>query len=67
MRFCPAVLSCIIMAVSTLAAQSKGPLIEFQNTTIDRGTVIQGEPIKQVFGFINKGNGTLKILDVEHS
>jgi regulatory protein YycH of two-component signal transduction system YycFG len=55
------------MAVSTLSAQPKSPLIEFQNTKSDQGTVIQGDIIKQAFDFVNKGSGILEILDVEHS
>ena len=67
MRLCPAVLFLMMMAIAGLCAQSKGPLIEFETTKVERGKVIQGETIKQVFGFANKGIGTLEILDVEHS
>ena len=67
MRFCRGILFFMLTAISYLSAQSKGPLVEFQKTKIDRGTVIQGETIKEVFAFINMGSGTLEISDVEHS
>ncbi len=67
MRFCRAIVLFVILTTSTVAAQSKGPVIEFQKTNVDLGTVIQGEAIKQVFDFVNKGGATLQILDVEHS
>jgi hypothetical protein len=67
MRFCRAILFCLLTAISPLIAQPKGSRIEFQTTSRDRGTVIQGETIKEVFAFNNKGSGTLEISSVEHS
>jgi hypothetical protein len=49
------------------AGQAKGPSLYFENLARDVGTVKQGEVIKQVFQFANKGSGTLEILGVEHS
>jgi hypothetical protein len=67
MRFYFAVLA-LILAVSTdVIGQTKRPSLFIENTSRDVGTVTQGETIKQVFQFTNKGDATLEILDVQHS
>ncbi len=43
------------------------PWIQFDNISKDAGTVQQGDVIKQVFTFVNKGGGTLEIAGIEHS
>jgi hypothetical protein len=47
--------------------QDKQPSIEFDFVSKDYGTVTQGETIKQVFPFTNKGAGVLQIIDIGES
>ena len=47
--------------------QAKSPSLEINSTDIDVGKVTQGETIKHVFSFTNRGPGTLEILNVGHS
>ncbi len=48
-------------------AQEKAPQIVFDNQTKDFGKVTEGELLKHVFRFTNKGNATLEIIKVEPS
>lgn len=54
------------LAASTGFGQGK-PSIQFEGVARDAGAVQQGDVIRQVFAFTNKGSGILKILNVEHS
>jgi hypothetical protein len=46
-------------------AWQKTPTIVFENLTKDFGNVTQGDELKVVFKFSNKGQGTLEIKSVE--
>ena len=50
------------IAVQSVAQQQ--PAIVFDAVTKDLGKVAEGQQLKHVFKFTNKGNGTLEILDV---
>jgi hypothetical protein len=63
MRFCPIIIVCLLNA----AVQGNRPSIEFDFLSKDFGNVIQGQVIKQVFQFTNKGEGLLEIIDTEKS
>ena len=67
MRLCTVTLILMLAAFNDVPGQTKGPAIYFEKTSIDVGTIAQGETIKQVFTFTNKGSGTLQILDVAPS
>jgi hypothetical protein len=64
-------LSILVIAVGAgsfgLAAQAKGPTIVFDSQSKDFGKVMQGETLKHVFKFTNKGSGMLEIFNVEGS
>src|SRR5512144_383524 len=56
----------ILGAVLPLAAQQKGPAIEFETLTRDLGKVVyDGEIVTEVFKFANKGDALLEIKSVE--
>ncbi len=67
MRIRSAILIWLLTVSTGAVCQSKGPLAVFENYSRDAGTVTQGEIIRQVFLFTNKGSGVLEILNVEHS
>ena len=67
MRFYLVLIVAALSASAVVAGQTNTPSVYFENTSRDVGTVTQGEIIKQVFSFVNKGPGTLEILDVGHS
>lgn len=50
-----------------LSGQDKTPSMVFDNPVKDFGKVMQGETIKHVFSFSNKGSSTLQLLSVEPS
>jgi hypothetical protein len=54
------------MALTVGVGQGK-PSIQFDSITRDAGTVQQGDVIKRVFIFTNRGGGILEILNVEHA
>ncbi len=64
---------CLFLLVWTLAGatvavcQAGVPSIVFDSISKDIGTVTQGEIVKHVFPFTNKGTGTLEIKRVESS
>ncbi len=60
----PFALILLFVAVS-LVAQDKVPSIAFENLTKDMGKITEGEPVKHVFKFTNKGQAALEILKVE--
>jgi hypothetical protein len=47
--------------------QDKQPSIEFDFVSRDYGAVTQGQTIKQIFPFVNKGAGVLRIMDIGKS
>ena len=63
--------SLIIIYAMALAAFAYGqtdfPAIVTPEAVADAGTVDQGDPIKQIFTFENKGTADLRILGIEHS
>ncbi len=63
------ILLCMVLApgVMILRGQEKGPVISFDSLTKDLGKAIEGETVKHVFKFTNKGDATLEILKVEPS
>jgi hypothetical protein len=58
---------CVIAGLMALYGQGKAPSIIFDNPAKDFGKVMQGEMLKHVFSFTNKGTTTLEILGVEPS
>jgi hypothetical protein len=58
---------CLIIALTALSGQDKAPSIVVDNSVKDFGKVLQGEMLKHVFSFANKGSATLEILSVESS
>ncbi len=67
MRSYLAALVLVLAASVSVCGQTSGPSISIENTSRDAGTISQGEMIRQVFQFANKGDRTLEILDVAHS
>ncbi len=65
----PSYLLCGILAAGPmiLTAQDKRPVISFDSTVANVGKVLEGETIKHVFRFANKGDATLEIYKVEPS
>jgi hypothetical protein len=55
---------CLIVGQLALWGQDKAPSMVFDNLVKDFGKVMQGETIKHVFSFSNKGSSTLEILSV---
>jgi len=67
MRICFAVLLFMPAAWTNAVGQAKSPSIYFESVNRDVGTIPQGEIIKQVFAFTNKGSAALEIKDVAYS
>ncbi len=67
MRLYAAVLVLMLAAPACGTAETQRPSLEIQDTVRDVGRVIQGETIRQIFEFTNRGSATLEILDVAHS
>jgi hypothetical protein len=65
MRYGPAILIWIVVGMASVYGQAKKPSIVFDSITKDAGKVTQGETVKQVFTFTNKGSGTLEIINVQ--
>ncbi len=61
------VLACILSGELSLHCQDGVPNIVFQNLVNDFGRVIEGDNLKHIFKFENRGTGLLKIGDVEAS
>jgi hypothetical protein len=58
-------LACALFGVfAAAAAQDKRAVIAFDSQSRDFGRVLEGEPLKHVFRFTNKGDATLEILDI---
>lgn len=66
-RLLPVLLAILALALVTLQAAEKTAVIAFDGITKDFGTVTEGESLKYVFTFKNKGDATLEILKVEPS
>ena len=66
-RFSLTVFALAAAAFLPLHAQERAPRIVFDSQTKDFGKVIEGQPLKHVFRFTNKGNATLQILNVAPS
>ncbi len=62
-------LLCTFFAAGTalLTAQDKRPAVTFDSQTKDFGKVTEGQTIKHVFKFTNKGDAVLEIYKVEPS
>ena len=54
-----------VVAILPLPGQDKTPTIAFDSQAKDFGKVMEGEVLKHVFKFTNKGQATLEILKVE--
>jgi hypothetical protein len=67
MRCFTVFLMCLWIGLPAASAQANKPQIVFESTTQDAGTFIQGEVIKRVFTFSNKGSGLLEITDIRSS
>jgi hypothetical protein len=66
-RLLPVLLAILLLGLLTLGAADKAPAIAFDGVAKDFGTVTEGESLKHVFTFKNKGEATLEILKVEPS
>ena len=64
-RFSSILCIAIVLGLVPLRGQNKAPAIVFDSTTVDFGNVKEGESLKHIFKFSNKGQGTLEILSVE--
>ena len=64
MRYGPAILVWTVVGMASVYGQAKKPSIVFDSITKEAGKVTQGETVKQVFTFTNKGSGTLEIINV---
>lgn len=51
----------------SLPAQAKTPTIAFDSLTKDFGSVIEGQTLKHLFKFTNKGAALLEIIRAEGS
>lgn len=60
-----AVWAILVTGFLPLFAQQKAPAIVFDNETRDLGRVQEGDVLKQVFKFTNKGHSRLEILNVQ--
>ena len=66
-RLLPVLVVFLMAGLLALGSAVKAPSIVFDSTSRDFGTVTEGEILKQVFTFSNKGDATLEILKVEPS
>jgi hypothetical protein len=66
-RFSILICLVLIAGMVSLPAQDKRPSIVFDSLTKDFGKVTEGETIKHVFKFTNKGDAVLDIFKVEPS
>jgi hypothetical protein len=57
---------CILMisALSLFAQNTHAPSIYFDSQTMDFGKILEGQKLKHVFKFANKGTATLEVLSV---
>ncbi len=66
-RFSLFLIMVLILGLIPLLGQDKVPAISFESLTKDFGKVTEGEVLKAVFKFVNKGSATLDIVKVEPS
>ena len=66
-RIFPVLFSILVLGLVALGAAEKAPVIAFDGIAKDFGTVTEGQSLKHVFTFKNKGDATLEILKVEPS
>jgi len=57
----------MVAGVVSLMALENAPSIAFESSTKDFGKITQGQVLKHVFKFTNKGTGTLEIHSAEGS
>ena len=57
----------MVAGVVSLLALENAPNIAFESNTKDFGKITQGQVLKHVFKFTNKGTGTLEIHSAEGS
>ncbi|PYU96230.1 MAG: hypothetical protein DMG08_02770 [Acidobacteria bacterium] len=57
----------MVAGVVSLLALENAPSIAFESSTKDFGKITQGQVLKHVFKFTNKGTGTLEIHSAEGS
>jgi hypothetical protein len=66
-RCCVALCVWLTIGAVPLVAQAKTPTIAFDSLTKDFGSVIEGQTLKHVFKFSNRGAGLLHIIRAEGS
>lgn len=66
-RFCLAMRALLAASFFPPGAQNKVPAIAFDALTWDFGNVIEGEALRHIFRFTNKGTATLRIFSVAPS
>jgi hypothetical protein len=66
-RCCLALYICLTIGPVSLPAQQKTATIAFDSLTKDFGSVIEGQNLKHVFKFSNKGGALLDIIRAEGS
>jgi hypothetical protein len=67
MQFYFMLLAFLLTGAIGALGQDKQPSIEFDFVSKDYGPVLQGQTIKQIFTFANKGAGVLRIMDIGKS
>jgi hypothetical protein len=67
MRFFCVIFFCLLAGLPGSAVQSTASSIDFDGLVKDTGRIMEGETIRQIFKFTNKGTGILQILSVEPS
>ena len=66
-RILPVLLVILVPGLVVLNAAEKASVIAFDAIAKDFGTVTEGQSLKYVFTFKNKGDATLEIMKVEPS
>ncbi len=66
-RILPVLLAILVLGLIALQAAEKVPVIAFDTVAKDFGTITEGQSLKHVFTFKNKGDATLEIMKVEPS
>jgi hypothetical protein len=57
----------LILAMPLAAQNTNAPSISFDTETKDFGKILEGEKLKHIFRFVNKGTQTLQVLSVNAS
>ena len=66
-RCCLTLCAWLAIGAVSLPAQAKTPTVAFDSLTKDFGSVIEGQTLKHIFKFTNKGDALLQILRAEGS